>query len=167
MTSSLFRSIKLLITFILLFILESEVKGQLIPAPTIGITKVQDISFGFFTQRGTEGTISVSSLGLRTATGGVIPLNLGGSVQSAAFNVSAPLGTIITLLLPSDVKLSGSAGGEISLRVHDTLPISPFVTTQTSGNTQVKIGGTLTIKSLQQNPPGNYSGTFTVILVNQ
>jgi hypothetical protein len=168
MKFTFFIKINFLLIAMLLFLCPLEIKAQLLPPPkSISITKAQDLSFGNFTNRGADGSVTVSPLGIRTTSGGVLALNLGGSFHQAIFNVSASVGTVISILLPPDVTLNGSNGGTMILKVDTALPISPFITTQISGITQVNVGGTILVKSLVHNAPGNYSGNFNVILVNQ
>jgi hypothetical protein len=145
------------------------VNAQLLPvAPEVGISvnKVQDLNFGAFAQTGHQGTITISADGSRTVSGGIVTLNTGTPFHQAIFDIQAPAGTIISVMDGFPMILSGSNGGTMLLRIHNTKPASPFIT-QTSGITQVSVGGTLTVNSSLLNVAGNYNGPFTVIFINQ
>ena len=144
-----------------LFALHLTVSG--LSAQGISITKVQNLSFGAFSQGNAGGTITVSNSGERSATGAVIPLNLGIQYFQAAFDVEAPAGTIISISNGADATLRGSKGGSMPLQIGNSDVGSPFITTA-SGKTRVNIGGTLSVGSPSANPPDAYSGSFYITL---
>lgn len=124
---------------------------------------VQNMSFGAFSIGGTGGTIIISSTGTRSVTGDVVPLNLGTLYFQSIFDIDTPIGTIVSIQNGSDVTLSGSNGGSMSMHIGNSDPASPFITTVAQpARTQINIGGTLTVGSPAANPPGNYSGTFYI-----
>lgn len=128
----------------------------------------QPLAFGAFYQIGTGGTVIVSASGSRTATGNVFLGNLGYIYTPALYQITAPAGSTIAILNGTDVILSGSNGGSITLHIGNSDVGSPFSTTAVPpATTRVHIGGTLTIGSASSNPPGNYSGTFTVTFIQQ
>jgi hypothetical protein len=86
----------------------------------------------------------------------------------AMFYIRANPGTVITLLVNPPVTLTGSGGGTLSLQIGSTLPAMPFVTSVPwQQQTTLLVGGTLTIGDIVANPPGNYTGTFAITLVQQ
>lgn len=136
------------------------------PKPIIvTVSTLQHLSFGTFIQSGSNGTITVTHQGMRTATGSVILPNMSSTVTAALFEVEALPGTLITIINGPDSQLSGSKGGLLILKLEQSNTGSPFITT--SDRTDVFIGGTLTVGSLLANPAGAYSGTFTVTFIQQ
>lgn len=137
------------------------------PRPVvIYVNPAQGLQFGAFYQGAIGGTVIVYPNGSRSTTGSVIQTSQGLSFSPAIFEVDAEPGTLITIVNGPDVTLNGSNGGTISLHIGSSDPVSPFIATETSpGRTQIRIGGTLTLTSPLANPPGNYSGTFSVTFI--
>lgn len=165
-------------TFCVLLLLASSTRllaQQAPPKPlsilsplTVYADPSQSLAFGAFYQIGTGGTVIVSASGSRTATGNVILANLGFIYTPALYQITAPAGSNIAILNGTDVILSGSNGGSITLHIGSSDVGSPFNTTAIPpATTRVHIGGTLTIGNAASNPPGNYSGSFTVTFIQQ
>jgi hypothetical protein len=132
------------------------------------VTSVQNLSFGAFSQGSLGGTISISTDGSRSVTGSIVPLNFGVNYFQAIFEIEAPEGTVISIMNGGNVTLNGSNGGSMILQIGNSDPASPFaITIPPPGKTRVNFGGTLTIGSPAQNPPGNYSGTFSITFNNE
>lgn len=151
--------------FLIIFSLSSSlVHGQRPPRP-ITVNKTVDLAFGAFYQGATGGNVYVSASNIRTADGGVVLLGMGYTVAPAVFSVSGNPGTLVTVLLGPAVLLNGSNGGSMTLTLDsNTSPVSPFVLTGGSPATKdLTVGGKLTVGSPASNPPGSYSGTFTII----
>lgn len=129
----------------------------------IAVSTVQNMSFGAFTNSGTGGTISISTSGSRSVSGNVVPLNMGSFFYQAMFDISAPQGTIISIMYGPDATLTGNHGGSMSMHISGSYPASPFITTALQpARTQVSIGGVLSVGNSAANPPGAYSGTFYI-----
>jgi hypothetical protein len=138
------------------------------PRPLVVHVTAQMLSFGAFAHGATGGTVSISSGGIRTSTGDVILLSLLNPPSTARYEVIANPGTIITILNGPDVSLPGSNGGSITLTIGASDPASPFVTTTAPPlPNYLDIGGTITIGNTAANPPGDYSGTYEIIFVQQ
>lgn len=137
------------------------------PRPvSIFVDPAQGLSFGAFFQGNTGGTVIIYPNGTRSTTGSVIQANLGFSFSPAIFEVDAEPGTIVNISNGPDVTLSGSNGGSMVLHIGTSSPGSPFIATAVSpARTQITIGGTLTVGTPLANPPGNYSGTFSVTFI--
>jgi len=132
------------------------------------VTSVQNLSFGAFSQGSLGGTVSISANGSRSVTGSIVPLNLGVSYFQAIFEIEAPEGTVVSIMNGGNVTLTGSNGGSMMLQIGNSDPASPFaITIPPPGKTRVNFGGTLTIGSPAQNPPGSYSGTFSITFNNE
>jgi len=137
------------------------------PRPVaIFVNPAQGLMFGAFFQGSTGGTVIIFSNGSRSTTGSIIQANLGFSFSPAIFEVNAEPGTIVTISNGPDVTLSGSNGGTMGLHIGAASPGSPFTATAVPpAQTIITIGGTLTVGNPLANPPGNYSGTFSVTFI--
>jgi len=135
------------------------------PRPiVVTVNGSQHLSFGAFSHGAAGGTVIIYPDESRDYTGEVLLLNLGYSYSAALFDIRANRGTVISILNGPDVLLTGSNGGSLLLHLGEFLPDSPFVTTvQWPTVTQVRIGGTLTVSGNPlANPPGNYTGSYSV-----
>jgi hypothetical protein len=148
-----------------LFVLQSEAQEKPPRPITVTVSTAQHLRFGSFIQSGVNGTVTVTYDGFRTATGSIILPNMSSIVTPALFIVDAEPGTLITILNGPTATLTGSNGGTISLELGASSTRSPFITR--SQYTDVFIGGTLTVGSLQANPAGFYNGTFQVTFIQE
>ena len=133
------------------------------------VNPAQGIYFGAFCHGPSGGTLTISPFGLRSATGDVIPLSLGFLFSPAIFMVEGIKGTLISITDNSGTAftLSGSHGGTLILHLGppqtNTTCGTPFVLNAESPmQMEIRIGGILTVGNAAANPPGNYSGTFSV-----
>ena len=126
------------------------------------------LNFGSFTIGNSGGTVIVDPNGQRTKTGDVILLNLGSTVSSAMYEVTANPGTLITISHDLNFVLSGSNGDYVNV---DNLTYSvnkTFITTAASTSiNEIEVGGTLNVGNLSYNRPGAYSGTITLTFIQQ
>jgi hypothetical protein len=137
------------------------------PKPiTIKVNTLRNLNFGTFIYSGGSGTVTVTPLGDRTATGSIILPNTGWIGTPALFEVEAIPGTLITIQNVPTARLYGSLGS-ITLNIGASYPQSPFIATGAI-TTTVTIGGTLTVgPELSADPAGNYSGSFDVTFIQQ
>jgi hypothetical protein len=135
------------------------------PVPIeVTVSLVQNLNFGAFCfGDGSGTTVIISSEGMRSSTGNILLLSSGFS--AALFDVEAIPGTLITIVNGPDATLTGSNGGTLTLKIGDSYPQSPLITT--GEHTWVTIGGTLIVGSSITNPPGSYSGFFSVTYIQQ
>lgn len=132
------------------------------------IYTIQNMAFGAFYHGSSGGTIILSNDGSRSVTGDVIGLNLGIQYFNAIFELSAPPGTIISILNGPNATLTGSNGGSMTLTLGNSSPASPFSTiVSPPSRTQINVGGTLTIGNNAASPPGTYTGTFYITFNNE
>ena len=130
---------------------------------SISVYTMQNLNFGVFTQGNNGGTITVAANGTRSATGSVMPLNLGKQFYQADFEVEGPIGAVVSILNGPDIILTGNNGGTMTLRLTPSFPISPFtIQVQPPRRTLVSFGGTLTVGSPLVTIPGVYTGTFSI-----
>lgn len=128
----------------------------------------QNLSFGAFSTGNSGGTVAIAPNGTRTVTGDVIAVNLGFQYFPAIFEVEAPEGTIVSIVNGANVQLSGSNGGSMTLQIGSSNPTSPFISNVSPPHrTSITVGATLTVGAPASNPPGNYSGSFSVTFVQE
>ena len=162
------KSVLMSIPIISLLVMSQQVIAQEPPPRPVAVTVTQNLGFGAFAQGAVGGTVTISSVGIRSATGDVILLNLGYSFSTSIFRLVANPGTVISILNGSDVSLPGSNGGSMLLHIGASDPVSPFViTTIPPAFTLLNIGGTLTVGNSAANPPGSYSGTFNITFIQE
>lgn len=138
------------------------------PPRPLEVTVAQNLGFGAFTHGAAGGTITINAAGSRSASPGIILLNLGYSFSAAIYQLVANPGTVISFLPVSDVTLTGSAGGSMNVHIGASVPAIPFVlNTVPPVYTPMNIGGTLTVGSSGSNPPGNYSGSFDITFIQE
>jgi uncharacterized protein DUF4402 len=159
----MYTQLKLLISAGL-FLLVSSLSGN----AQLSVTTSQNLSFGAFSHGNSGGAVTIAANGSRSVTGDVIPVNLGFLYFPAIFEVEAPVGTIINIVNGSNVELTGNNGGTMSLHIGASDPVSPFTSTATPPTRNaIKVGATLTVGGPTANPPGTYSGTFSVTFVQE
>jgi hypothetical protein len=159
------RLFVIIASIIFLFAFSQRSVAQEPPPRPLKITVTQDLGFGAFTHGATGGTITINDSGIRSSTGTVIPLTLGYSFSAAAYQLVANPGTLVTLLNVTDVTLSGTFGGSMSL--HIVTPAHLVISTDPPDYTLLNIGGTLTVGNTASNPPGTYSGTFDITFIQE
>lgn len=128
------------------------------------IDVVQDISFGSFYVGANGGTITITPEGTRTTTGTIVPLAT--STETPAIFEVRSLTLFprrVHIVFPASVYLTRSGGSErmIVTNFKSNKPSDSFwasLLTQT-----VNVGATLNVQGPSANPPGKYTGTFSVI----
>lgn len=132
------------------------------PATAQTISGSTPLSFGSFVA-GSGGTVAVSVNGLRTASGNVILINSGpgGASQST---VTGTAGSTYSITLPDNGVVVLSDNNSNTMAVNDFISIPSATSGSTgilsAGSQTLYIGATLIVA--QNQPAGNYSGTFNV-----
>ncbi|MCI0523270.1 MAG: DUF4402 domain-containing protein [Bacteroidales bacterium] len=160
----------LILTFTLLGGFFQAINAQVLPPRPVIVTAnpAQPLSFGAFSPGLTGGTVTVHPDGSRSSTGDIILFGMGYVYTPAMFYVRANPGTVISLLGNPPVTLTGSGGGTLTLQIGATLPAMPFVTSVPwQQQTTLLVGGTLTVGDIAANPPGNYTGTFSITVIQE
>ena len=113
---------------------------------------------------GSGTTVIIDPNGARSSTGNIILIS--SNFSAALFYVEAIPGTKITILPEPVAILSSSNGATMQLEIGDgnIYPRSPFTST---GTNAISIGGVLNVGTKSANPPGDYSGTFTVTFIQE
>lgn len=162
--------IYLILTLTLLVGCFQAINAQVLPPRPVIVTPnpAQPLAFGAFSPGLTGGTVTVHPDGSRSSTGDIILFGMGYVYIPAMFYVRANPGTVISLLGNPPVTLTGSGGGTLSLQIGATLPAMPFVTSVPwQQQTTLLVGGTLTVGDIVANPPGNYTGTFSITVIQE
>ena len=118
------------------------------------------LAFGAFAAGG-GGTISVSAFGARSKTGSIVLATQGGVPMAAQFLITGTPGATYTITLPADgtVQLSSGASS-MALNNFVSSPSGANIPLGGGGTQTIAVGATLTVSAAQ--PPGNYSGSFSV-----
>lgn len=119
----------------------------------ISIAVSNNMEFGTIAASATAGTVSLdTATNTRSATGGVFLQSGGAAAQIAEFAVTGEPDHSFSITSPASIVLSGSGGGSLSLALTGTTSPS---TLDGSGNSIIKIGGTLSV------PANALSGTYS------
>lgn len=172
LNSAFHKNLKLILNFgLILFAFTSGMEAVAQENPPIPIeVKVRTarfLNFGKFTLGTAGGTVVVKPNSERTPSGDVYLLDIGPTVSSAMFEVTANPGTLITISHPESFTLSG--GGFQILLDNLTYNVSKtFITTAAAtGINEIEIGGTLHIANISGNGPGTYSGEIPITFIQQ
>lgn len=120
---------------------------------------LQDLSFGSFYTGASGGTVTVPSVGSRTATGSVVLFAVDPGYP-AIIQVTVYVNHVLTFSAGSIVNLSDGSGNSMVLEINDFYPSSPF--TPTDKIIEIKVGGKITVGAPASSPAGNYSGSFEI-----
>jgi hypothetical protein len=131
----------------------------------IAVSSTATLNFGQIAPSGTAGTVSISTAGVRSSTGGV---TLGNqvAVAAASFGVTGAPNNVYTIVLPADGTVTLTSGGSPAMAVDGFVsnPASPG-TLNGGGSDTILVGATLSVGVNQ--PNGSYSGTFPVTVAYQ
>lgn len=140
----------------------AEVFAEIISALTA--QENQPLSFGRFSPEATGGSIVISPDGIRQSTGEVIPTGVG--FGPASFFVTGQLQAQFEVILPTGPVYIFREGGNESMAVLDfTLDNESGIWVLEDGTRVVNLGATLEVGSMEQNPTGMYSGTYSIIFL--
>jgi len=160
--------LKVVLVFSLFALSRQLIAQEPPPRPVVITPTAQILSFGAFYHGLTGGTVTIAPSDARSATGSVVLLGMGYTFSSARFEITGNPGTVISVLNGDDATLTGDNGGTMTLEVGASLPLSPFVLTVPYGViTYLNVGGILYVGAPAANPPGNYTGTFDITLVQE
>ena len=160
------RTFKLVVTFAvtLLGVGWSEARAATATAnseatvvPAIAIAKDRDLDFGQVVAGGTSGTVTMSTAGVRTVSGGTT-LGNPGNKGPAIFLVTGQPGAGYGIILPDPIDLLN--GGPSMLVDNFTSTPSGSGIMSGAGEQSVNVGAVLHVGANQ--PPGTYTNTFDV-----
>jgi len=142
------------------------------PKPiTVAVTTQRNLNFGTIVQNYSGGTVTVDYSGVRTASDMLLIPSISSSSapSSVQFVVTALPGTLITILNGPEATLTGGTPlGSMKMNLgNSNFGISGTSFVAQSDITYVTIGGALSVGTSGANPPGIYSGFFTVTFIQQ
>lgn len=130
---------------------------------SIGLSPVQDLSFGTLGVGNVAGTATVDTAGGKTVSAGVI--DLGGIATAAVFDVTGEknMAFSIAILTPSVTLQAGAIPGPLLSNFQ--ISPSPFGVLNNTGKATISIGASLSLSpSLAE---ASYGGTFDVMVAYQ
>ena len=145
---------------------QNTVTGEIIAEVIIALTaeENQPLSFGRFSPEATGGSLVVSPDGIRQAEGTVVPT--GADHSPGRFRVTGQLKSQFEVILPEGpVMLTREGGNETMLVRNFTLDNDNEIWVLEDGTHQINLGATLEVGSLENNPTGMYSGTYSIIFL--
>jgi len=139
------------------------------PPNQLQVYTAQELAFGSIFIRASGGTVTITPEGNRTVTGTIIALASSPSTP-AVFDVRLAQGRMVHILFPGSASITRIGGGE-SMTVNgftSDKESNSFVTTATHPFVNpVKLGATMHVGNIAENPPGDYAGCFTVTFVQE
>lgn len=139
----------------------AQVFAEVIPALTA--TETSQLNFGRFSPETQGGSVLVTPDGVRSTTGSV-ELS-GGTHNPASFYITGESNATFSIMLPSaPAVLTNTATSKM-------MHVSNWVSTPsqgtgtgllTRGSQEVKVGATLIVGSMDDNPVGVYTGTYSI-----
>ncbi len=161
--SAIFRL--LLAVMVALFIIGEPIAQPTLPQRSVTVTATQALHFGTFTMTGPAGgTITVGFNGVRSSTGSIYLSALPPAAQPAIFEIKLCQGRNITVILPSNIILTGSNGGTMTLQLGPTEKGASGSKFAVGNNcnfiTTLRVGGILYVPGIA--PPGIYTGSFEI-----
>mgnify|MGYP001768292545 CR=1 FL=1 len=153
---------------LLMMLHASQAGAQEMPPRPVSGGFVQNMAFGAFAPGVSGGTVSLTPQGMRYSTGSIILVDFGYLYYPAIIELSGNPGTILHLVNGPDATLTGSNGGYLTMTIGQSLPGDPIIlNADPPAVNQVRIGGTLTVGSIGANPAGFYTGSFSVMVVQE
>lgn len=144
---------------------EAALAGASVLAVPVAVTKTADLSFGRFAT-GAAGSVTISTSGVRTVSGGVLPAG-GGAMTAASFAVAGAGGATYSITQGGETVLSRTSGPETMTMTRFSDVTGANATTGVAaggalnGGTQsIYVGATLAVGANQA--PGAYTGTISV-----
>lgn len=139
---------------------------------SLSLVSVDELQFGRIIPSASAGTVTVSTTGSRTATGGVTLA--GGAVQAASFAGRGTRNQRVRIALGSTSYVLTRVGGTQTMTLNNLVIGNPsgsglqqtgfrYRITDTTGVFSFTVGGRLNVNASQTG--GNYAGTFDVTLI--
>ncbi len=122
----------------------------------------ESLNFGRFSVGSNGGTIIISPDGLRTAQGTAVAA--GGNYSPGRFMVTGAAGATFTIELPDEpaILVHDQSGKTMQIDGWLSDPPSGESSTLPDGSRLVSIGARLNVGTVDENPVGQYAGTFTI-----
>jgi hypothetical protein len=126
-------------------------------------TETSQMNFGRFSPEVNGGQIVLSPAGVRTTQGSVILS--GGAAQPGIFTITGAPDATYSIQLPEGPAYLVHQGSNKTMVVSEWVsdpPAGNGTGTLSGGQEIVSIGGTLVVGSIEDNPVGMYTGTFSL-----
>lgn len=126
-------------------------------------TETSQMNFGRFSPEVNGGQIVLSPTGVRTTQGSVILS--GGVAQPGIFTITGAPDATYSIQLPDGPAYLVHQGSNKTMVVNEWVsdpPAGNGTGTLSGGQEIVSIGGTLVVGSIEDNPVGMYTGTFSL-----
>ena len=139
----------------------AQVFAEVIPALTA--TELSQLNFGRFSPETQGGAVLITPDGARTATG-TVELS-GGTHNPASFYITGEGGATFSIMLPSAPAVLTNTSTSKTMLVSNWVSTPPQgigAGLLTKGSQEIKVGATLIVGSMDENPVGSYTGTYAV-----
>lgn len=135
-------------------------------AVPVSASETELLNFGKILPQTGGGTVRISAMGERVATGNVTLVD---DIYSAGrFIVSGMPSSLVSIVLPQTPQKMVLANSNSEITVDDfvsDVPIGGQIIRQGDGKAEVTIGATLYLGNSLSNPAGYYTGTYEVIFM--
>ena len=139
----------------------AQVFAEVIPALTA--TELSQLNFGRFSPETHGGAVLVTPEGSRSVTG-TVALS-GGTHNPGSFYITGEGGATFSIMLPAGPAILTNTNNSKTMQVTNWIS-SPSqgigVGLLTEGSQEVKVGATLIVGSMEDNPVGSYTGTYAI-----
>lgn len=128
------------------------------------LIKVQDLNFGSFIPFNNGGTVTISTQGVRSASGSIALISSGPQPSHAVFTFTASgRKRFRANYTVSPTVLTGPGGATMSVTFSPLSPLPPY-DIRNGETLTINLGATLNVGNINANPPGTYNGSFTLTL---
>lgn len=127
-------------------------------------TETSQLNFGRFAPQNQGGQVHISPQGVRNATGS-LALG-GGTFNPASFYLTGQKGASFSITLPSTPAVLTNVSSAKTMMVSQWESIPPPGLDSgvlEGGSLAVNVGATLTVGSMDDNPVGVYTGTYSIV----
>lgn len=126
-------------------------------------TETAELNFGRFSPETTGGVVKLTPDGVRSSSGSVALS--GGTHNAAKFYITGQYDATVTITLPSTPAVLTNSISAKTMEVSnwESFPAAGLgVGVLTEGELVVKVGATLAVGDMNNNPVGIYTGTYTI-----
>ncbi len=166
---NLFRLVTVLAICLFIYSKQASAQSPFPPPNRLQVYSAQELSFGSFYTGSSGGSVTISPQGVRDVSGTVIGLS-SFSFSPAVFDVRLIQGRIVHISFPVSASLNRVGGGESMTITNFTSDKQndSFVTTASHPFVNaVRVGATLMVGAENQNPAGDYVGSFSVTFIQE
>ena len=125
--------------------------------------EITQMNFGKFSPETQGGSVLITPEGSLSVTGTVAVTS--GTHNPASFYITGENNATYSIILPEQPALLTNTNNSKTMEVRDWVsipPQGPGMGLLAEGSQEVKVGATLIVKSMENNPVGIYTGTYTI-----